>query len=88
MHILLRNTVKVRPSSSQGEVKALVHALVSRIDYCNARLRLNPLQLLLNAAAGILTTTQKREHHRLFRRTLLITSYASLLLKDSYHGTD
>lgn len=83
-----RNTMKVRPFSSQGEAKALVHALVSRIDYCNARLRLNPLQPVLNAAAEILTTTQKREHHGLFRRTSLISSYASLLLTDSYHGID
>lgn len=83
-----RNTMKVRPFSSQGEAKALVHALVSRIDYCNARLRLNPLQPVLNAAAEFLTTTQKREHHGLFRRTSLISSYASLLLTDSYHGID
>lgn len=79
MHVLLRNRVKVRSFSSQGEAKALVHALVSRIDYCNVRLRLNPHQLFLNAAARILTKTQKREHRRLFRRTLLITSYACLL---------
>lgn len=59
MHVLLRNTVKVRPFSSQGEAKALVHARVSRIDYCNAQLRLNPLQIVVNAAAGIQTTTQK-----------------------------
>jgi len=39
MHILLRNRVKVRSFSSQGEAKALVHALVRRIDYCNSRLR-------------------------------------------------
>lgn len=44
----------------------------SRIDYCNVWLRLNPLQLFLNAAAMILTKTQRQEHHRLFKRTLLI----------------
>ena len=65
----LRNIAKVRHILSQNDAEKLVHAFVtSRLDYCNALLSgcpnksLNSLQLVQNAAARILTGTNRRDH--------------------------
>ena len=61
----LRNIAKIRKILSVHDAEKLVHAFVtSRLDYCNALLSgcanasLNPLQLIQNAAACIITGTK------------------------------
>uniref|UniRef100_A0A8D0CS33 Reverse transcriptase domain-containing protein n=3 Tax=Sander lucioperca TaxID=283035 RepID=A0A8D0CS33_SANLU len=65
----LRNIAKIRNILSQNDAEKLVHAFVtSRLDYCNSLLSgcsnksLKTLQLIQNAAARVLTRTNKRDH--------------------------
>ncbi len=65
----LRNISKVRSLLSVSDSERLVHAFISsRLDYCNALFpgltnqALNKLQLIQNAAARILTKTNRYEH--------------------------
>ncbi|KAL6458614.1 hypothetical protein MHYP_G00320860 [Metynnis hypsauchen] len=65
----LRNIAKLRSALSLHDAEKLVHAFItSRLDYCNALLsgcsssNLNKLQLVLNAAARVLTKTRTFDH--------------------------
>lgn len=65
----LRNIAKIRHLLSISDAEKLIHAFVSsRIDYCNSLLAGCPkttikgLQLVQNAAARLLTRTNRREH--------------------------
>ncbi len=90
----LKNISKLRPMLSMSNAEILIHAfMTSRLDYCNALLGgcsarlINKLQMVQNAAAGVLTRTRKYEHispvlstlhwlptkHRIDFKILLIT---------------
>ena len=65
----LRNISKIRRILSQKDAEKLIHAFVSsRLDYCNSLLSgcpnksLKTLQLIQNAAARVLTRTNRRDH--------------------------
>ncbi|XP_057690967.1 uncharacterized protein LOC130915167, partial [Corythoichthys intestinalis] len=65
----LRNIAKIRNILSKSDAEKLIHAFVtSRLDYCNSLLAACPksslkgLQLVQNAAARLLTGTNRREH--------------------------
>lgn len=65
----LRNIAKIRDILPQSDAEKLIHAFVtSRLDYCNSLLAACPksslrnLQLVQNAAARLLTRTNRREH--------------------------
>ena len=65
----LRNIAKIRNILSNNDAEKLIHAFVtSRLDYCNSLLAACPknslksFQLVQNAAARLLTGTNRREH--------------------------
>lgn len=65
----LRNIAKIRNILPKSDAEKLIHAFVSsRLDYCNSLLAACPksslrsLQLVQNAAARLLTRTNRREH--------------------------
>ncbi|TWW69769.1 Immunoglobulin heavy variable 4-39 [Takifugu flavidus] len=65
----LRNITKIRKLLTQHDAEKLVHAFVtSRLDYCNSLLSVCPntslrsLQVIQNAAARVLTGSDKRDH--------------------------
>ncbi len=65
----LKNVSKLRPMLSMSNAEMLIHVfMTSRIEYCNALLGgcsaclINKLQLVQNAAAGVLTRTRKYDH--------------------------
>ncbi len=65
----LRNISKIRNILSKDDAEKLIHAFVSsRLDYCNSLLigcpksSLRSLQLVQNAAARLLTGTNRRDH--------------------------
>ncbi|XP_029998146.1 uncharacterized protein LOC115424892, partial [Sphaeramia orbicularis] len=65
----LRNIDKIRNILSKNDAEKLVHAFVtSRLDYCNSLLvacpksSLKSFQLVQNAAARLLTGTNRRDH--------------------------
>ncbi len=62
LFITLRNNAKLRNMLPVSDAEKLVHAfMTSRLDYCNALLggcpasSINKLQVVQNAAAGVLT---------------------------------
>ena len=65
----LRNISKLRAVVSQNDLETIIHAFVSsRLDYCNSlftclnKKELTRLQLVQNAAARILTRSNRRTH--------------------------
>ena len=65
----LRSIAKIRNILSQSDAEKLVHAFItSRLDYCNSLLSgcpkssIKSLQLVQNAAAGVLTGINRKEH--------------------------
>ncbi len=69
LFITLRNNAKLRNMLPVSDAEKLVHAfMTSRLDYCNALLSgcpassINKLQIVQNAAAGVLTRWNKYDH--------------------------
>jgi len=65
----LRNIANLRNMLSVSDAEKLTHAfMTSRLDYCNGLLAgcpassINKLQLVQNAAAGVLTRSRKYDH--------------------------
>ena len=64
----LRRIRTIRKSVSLSTLTHIVHAFVFRIDYCNSiliglpRVRLSPLQSVLNAAARLIARLPKFSH--------------------------
>lgn len=68
-HCQLRQLWSVRKSLSDATARILVHALIiSRVDYCNsilhrvAEVHIRPLQLVMNAAARLITRKRRFDH--------------------------
>ncbi len=65
----LRNIAKLRNMLSVSDAEKLIHAfMTSRLDYCNALLggcpasSINKLQIVQNAAAGVINRSRKYDH--------------------------